>query len=287
MLGFKTNYIKNSVIKKLKRLTLIDYLVLLIVIGIGLFFVFKFSRKEKVVFIDLTFERVTPGNNFFPPEYWQVENISVEDVVYNSLGNKIATVKKIKKVPWGGGSRFYTYITLEIDVLYHVANHTYSYEGKPLAIGQQFTILINNASFTGIIKNIYTEAPSSLSSKTDKGARITLYCRDYESWHAEALKNFSVKDDDGNILAEVTKATITPAQWAVVTDDGRYIETRHPYKKDLELEIILHNLDCTRKGQCFYNETQNFSVGNQFWLNSEKTWLGQNCSVKDFTLLEP
>lgn len=286
MLDFKTNHIRNFVIKKLKRLTLIDYLVLLITVGVGLFFVFKFSRQEKTVLVDLTFERVSPGNNFFPPEYWQATKISPGDVVYNSLGNKIAIIKTVKQLPWRGGSRLYTYLTIEIAALYHKANRSYSYEGKPLAIGQSFNFLIGNTSYVGVVKNIYVESmPTTVKAK--QTASVQLYCREYEPWHAEAIRNLSVKDQNGKVMAEVTNVTITPAQVAIETADGRIVEGRHPFKKDLNLKIKLYDLDCAEKNLCFYNETQSFTIGSELWLDSGTTWLGANCSVKEFALLGP
>lgn len=287
MLGFKTNHTKNAVIKKLNNLTLIDYLGLLIIIGVGLFFVFKFSRQEKTVLVDLTFERVSPGNNFFPPEYWQATKISLGDAVYNSLGNKIAVIKNVKRLPWGGGSRFYTYLTIEMVALYHSANRTYTYEGKPLVVGQTLPFLISNVSYTGVVKNMYLPGEKKIAQNTDKKARIRLYCREYEPWHAEALRSLSVKDQEGTVMAEVTDATITPAQVAIETADGRIVEGRHPFKKDLDLTIMLNDLNCTSEGYCLYNEMQSFTIGSQLWLDSGKTWLGANCSVKEFTLLDP
>lgn len=287
MLGFRINHIKNVAVKKLNHLTLVDYLGLLIIIGVSLFFVFKFSRQEKTVLVDLTFERVSQGNNFFPPEYWQATKISLGDSVYNSLGKKIALIKNVKRLPWGGGSRFYTYLTIEMAALYHSANRTYTYEGKPLVVGQTLPFLINNVSYTGVVKNMYLPEEKKVAQNTNKKARIRLYCRGYESWHAEALRSLSVKDQEGTVMAEVTDSTITPAQVAVETADGRIVEGRHPFKKDLDLKIKLYDLDCTEKNLCFYNETQSFTIGSELWLDSGTTWLGANCSVKEFALLGP
>lgn len=286
MPGFKLNPIKNVVIKKLTSLTLIDYLGILIIFGIILFITFRFSRKEAMVLVDLTFERTTIGNNFFPPEYWQATKILPGDVVYNSLGNKIAIIKTVKQLPWRGGSRLYTYLTIEMAALYHEANRSYSYEGKPLAIGQNFNFLIGNTSYVGVVKNIYVGNNPS-TEKAKQTASVQLYCRGYEPWHAEAIQHLSVKDQNGKVMAEVADATITPAQVAIETADGRIVEGRHPFKKDLDLKIKLYDLDCADKNLCFYNETQSFSIGSELWLDSGKTWLGANCSVKEFTLLGP
>ncbi|MEK7141605.1 MAG: hypothetical protein AAB800_03620 [Patescibacteria group bacterium] len=279
------NNIQILITNKLKRLTLFDYFMGILLVGITVFFIFTFSRTERTVLVDLTFERVGQGNNFFPPEYWAAENITVGDVVYNALGNKIASVIKVSRVPWRGGSRLYTYLTIELKALYHKANRTYSYEGSALAVGQKLTFLIRNTNYTGIVKNIYVnDLPPSPDAI--KSAQASLYCREYEPWHADAIKNLTVKDQNGKIKAEVLSSQIVPAQIAVETSDGRIIEARHPYKKDLDLTVALYDLKCTDNTMCLYNETQSFFIGSELWLDSGTTWVGARCSVKNFTLLK-
>lgn len=270
---------------KLKRLTIFDYLVGILLIGLAVFFIFTFSRTEQTVLVDLTFERVGQGSNFFPPEYWATGKLTTGDFVYNALGNKIASVKKVSLVPWGGGSRLYTYLTIEMKALYHKASRTYSYEGSALAVGQKLTLLIRNTSYTGIIKNIYSNEPQT-SPKTLMQARVSMFCREYEPWHAEAIQNLKVKDQNGNLKAEITSSKISPAQVVVETSDGRLVEARHPYKKDMDLTIMLYDLSCTDNTLCFFNETKSFLIGSDLWLDSGTTWVGARCSVKDFTLLK-
>ena len=60
------NNIQILITNKLKRLTLFDYFMGILLVGITVFFIFTFSRTERTVLVDLTFERVGQGEQLLP-----------------------------------------------------------------------------------------------------------------------------------------------------------------------------------------------------------------------------
>jgi hypothetical protein len=275
------------IIHRLRHLRLTDLLAGLLLMVCLLFFLLRFSRKSELVYLELTFEREGYASNFYPPEYWQVEKIKVGDKVYNALGNQIAEVVAVKRVGWGGGARLYTYVTLGVDALYNTATKTYTHDGQQLIIGEKTNFTINNSSYTGLIKDVYRNIKEKEANTVQKNAKLTMMCRNYEEWHAQAIAELTVKDSDGKVWAEVTQATITPAVTYETNQAGQIVKGFHPDKKDIELTVMLHNVSCTANTTCFYNQTQTFMIGSEFWLDSGKTFVGEECSVETVELLNP
>jgi hypothetical protein len=270
--------------KKITQLTIAEMLLLLLAAGVGFYLIFRFSRQSETVLVDLTFERQGAGSNFFPPEYWQVMSIKAGDEIYNSLGNQIAVVKEAQQSPWRGGARLYTYLTVEMDALYQSARKIYTQDNTPLVVGETLSFVIGDTAYSGVIRRVYqpTEQQAKL---TGQAAEINLFCREYDAWHAEAIAKLVVKNNHNEVKAEVTEAVIRPATMAVETADGRLVSALHPFKKDLDLTIALRDVECLNDDYCFYNQTQTFMVGDEFWLDSGTTWVGGNCSVKSFEIL--
>lgn len=286
MLGFvKIDKLRSLFGKTIKKVMLIDFLLLFLLIALSLFFIFKISRKREIVFVDLTFERQRTETNFIPPEYWQAGKIKNGSVIYNSLGNEIAEVIYVEHRLWRGGQRYFTYITVRLDALYHSANQTYTYDGKPLVIGEKLSFTIGNVSYSGLIQDLYLSMDDKEESYIKKDAKVVLFCREYEAWHAEEIRELKVKSLQGELVAEVIKSKIRPAEIAVETDSGQILRSFHPFKKDIDLEVMLYEVDCVDEGICFYNQTNTFMVGSEFWLDSGRTYLGKNCSVKDFEII--
>lgn len=270
--------------KRIFKLTIAEMLLMLLVVGLGFYLMSRFSRQSETVLVDLTFEREGVGSNFFPPEYWQVMNIEDGDAIYNSLGNQIAVVRGAKQSPWRGGARLYTYLTVEMEALYQSARKIYTLDNTPLVVGETLSFVIGDTAYTGVVRRVYQpgEGQPKLSGQS---AEVNLFCREYDEWHAEAIADLAVKNNHDEVVAEVTEAVIRPAAIAVETADGRLVSALHPFKKDLDLTVMLHEVECLNDDYCFYNQTQTFMIGDEFWLDSGTTWVGSNCSVKSFEIL--
>ncbi len=265
-----------------KQLAVVDLILLFLATAFVFYLIFRFDRQPQVVWLDLTFARQSSDSN--PPEYWQVADINPGDKIYNSLGNEVAVVREVQQIPWRGGARLYTYLTIEMEALYQQARKIYTAGDTPLIVGENLPLVINNTAYTGVINKVYQ--PGDQDQSGYQQARVTLFCREYETWHAQAAAELEIVDNQGETVVETVASRIYPASVAVETSDGRLVNALHPYKKDFELDLLLHDVSCVDDRYCFYNKTQTFMVGTELWLDSGTTFLGENCSVKSFELVE-
>ena len=67
----------------LKRLSVVDYLFLLLAVSAVGFALFFFSRKGTDIFVEMTYERNSDREFPVPPEYWAVNGIKTGDIVYH------------------------------------------------------------------------------------------------------------------------------------------------------------------------------------------------------------
>lgn len=277
MLNLKN--IKKSVLNKI---TLIDLILIFFGILIVGFLLFHFYRKRAFVYIDLTFQRQDWNTNSFPPEYWEVSSLKVGDIGYNSMGKKVVEVQEIEKNIWDGGRRLYVEMAVKIDAVYNTTTKTYVYDGNPLLIGEEITLKFNNTSFTGIIANVYEHRDQRFADYQQAEAEIKVRYTGYEPWHAEAIKNFTVTNNQGEIVLKTKEVKITPAEMVVVNDRGDVLLRWNPIKKDITATFELPKVLCADK-LCFYNRYQTFMIGEGFWADSGQTYL-QNGSVMSSTI---
>lgn len=267
MLKFKFKFIPLR-----KKIKTIDYVFFIIFVFIILFLLSYFSRKRTFVYVDLTYKRQEWNDISLPPEYWEVNSLNIGDIGYNSLGKKVISIENIEKNIWGGGQRMYIEMTVKLDAIYNSATHTYVFDGNPLLIGKNFTVQVDQSEFTGIISNIYKDKKDRYKKYKKADAIITVHYRDYDPWHAEALRNFTVKNSNGDTILKTKELTIKPAEKVVVTDNGTVLLKNDPIKKDMIATFELPNVICD-ENICYYNHYTTFMIGDQFWADSGVTYI--------------
>lgn len=268
--------------KKIKRifhnLKITDYLFFLVVLASLFYAAFSFNKKETEVFIELTFNRNDWSKESIPPENWRVNDIKTGDVVYTSLGKKVAVVEEVNRQVWQGGVRESIYLIIKIKTLFDKKSQKYLYNGAPLLLGEKLSLDIGNTKFEGQIMNIFSSKENRYQNFESKTAKVKILCSEYQPWHANLLRNFEVIQPDGKLLLKVTSSDVRPAELIIPTDDGRLVKAIHPVKKDVILDLYLPEVMCSDQG-CFYNHTQPLLVGYELWADSGETWFGHNSSI--------
>lgn len=257
--------------KILKEITVFDLAMIflgLLVVGYMLFY---FRRKKAPIYVDLTFERQDWNNISFPPEYWEVDSLHVGDKGYNSVGKKVAEIKEIEKNFWDGGKRLYVEIQVELDAIYNTTTRTYVYDGSPLLIGEELSLQFGKTSFTGIVSNVYQSLEDRFIGYQLADAVVVVHYRNYDPWHAEAIKDLEVTNSQGEVILKTKEAQVTLAEKVVVTDRGDVLLRWDPTKRDITATFELTGVLC-RDQLCYYNRYQTFMVGDEFWADSGQTY---------------
>jgi len=262
---------RNLINKKIiKRLTIIDYLVflvLLMVISIALLY---FSREKKVVYVFTVNEYPEWQENPFPPLYWVSNSIKAGDEAYSSTGSRIAEVVEVKNTEWGGQRR-YSRLKLRVYTLYDNRTKQYRIGDQTLRVGDNISLSIGNTKYEGVISYV----GDSLEPPGYQNQKLEVVIKTYEvpPWLAATYdESFKVKDTQGEEIFTIVSSTIVPAEKSVETDSGAIVRSRDPYFKDV---IITARIEVRcQESICYYNETFPVKIGHFFWAQSEKSVIG-------------
>lgn len=273
--------LKKNKIKALSSITLIDFMIgILGLLFVG-FLLFHFRRKRSFVYVDLTFQRQDWNTDSFPPEYWEVNKLHIGQTGYNSAGKEMILIEEIEKNIWDGGRRMYIEIAVRLDAVYNTTTKTYVYDGNPLLVGKELSLNFDNTAFTGIISNVYENQNQRFADYQLADAEIKVRYRNYDPWHAEAIRDFTVKNSKDEVVLNTKSVEISPAKKVVVTDIGEVLLRWNPIKKDVVATFELPNVLCINN-ICYYNHYQTFMIGEEFWADSGNTYVrgGSVMSVK-------
>ncbi|MEO8581507.1 MAG: hypothetical protein ABI425_02890 [Patescibacteria group bacterium] len=263
-----TNQFFSSILRKIRKLTLIEMLIILIVAVAILFSLFWFSRSKKQVIIDLVAQSsYYPGGP--PPQYWLTNSIHEQDKIYNEFGKLVGTVNKVQNVDYGGEFR-YLRVSVGIDALLNSRTQLYSYGNQRLRIGDNLTLTIKNVKFTGLIQRIHNSEDQNIVSK--KKFRLKLFMRNVPIWLLKTYDDsFTVYDEKNNQIFQIVKVlSVKPSTEEVAKVEGgtmQFVES--DLHRNIETEVQL-TANC-ELGVCYFNEDQPIKIGMQVWAQTEKS----------------
>lgn len=274
--GFKIS--RKGIIKQINRINL--SIALLIVIGIA--YGFRLTRMPAApIYVVLTYQRTIEREFPMPPEYWSINKISVGDVSYNSLGKKTAEVIEVTKSYWGANRENFQ-VVVKVNAVKNKKTNEFTLDGRPLLIGNKLAISFGKTQLNALITDIYQNESERLSKLKRAKATVVLKGTFYEPWQAEALRNFSVKNYNGNIIAQAKSISISPAEYPFTTDQGRVLVLHDPIKKDLILTLELYNVLCSDQ-TCYVEGSKPLKIGQDFWMTSDRVVL-PGVSIIDFQI---
>jgi len=262
---------KKKFKKILKNLSFIDWIFVLLFLFISIFSLFRFRRKKAVVYVDLTFKHQEWLEYPLPPEYWQIVAIKPGDVGYNSMGRKVAEIVEVNKMYWGA-DRSYLEMVITLEGTYDNNIHSFVFDGNPVLIGQELSLNFGKTKFVGLVSRVYEKLEDRFSDYRLATGEILVKYRNFEPWHAEAVKDFKVRNSEGEIILETVKAEILPAEMITTNDKGEVFRQFHPIKKDVILTMKLNKLLCDEL-TCYFNNYQPLKIGHEFWASSERTYI--------------
>lgn len=251
-------------------------------VAISIFLVYRVSiRKTTPVFLVLTYQREFEREFPVPPEYWSVNKISPGDVSYNSIGKKVVEVIDVKKSYWGANRENVQFV-VKVNAARNKKTNEFTLDGKPLLIGNKLAVSFGKTQLNALITDVYQNESERLGKVKRAKATLVLKGTFYEPWQAEALRDFSVKNSNGDIIARAKSISITPAEYPFTTDQGRVLILHDPIKKDLILTLELYDVLCSDQ-TCYVEEFKPIKIGQNFWMTSDRVVL-PGASIMDFKI---
>ena len=270
--------------KRLLNLKVTDYLILLAVTAVGIFFFASFYKKPEIIFVDITTLRNNYSQDMTPPEYWQLSGIKVGDKVFNPFGKAVAELVTLEKTPWRLGTMETAEMVLKYSAVFDNRVKVYTVDGKPLRVGDQITVNFGSQQFTGLIRNVYKNKEDRFEGFAKKTGELVVQLREYDPWQIEKLRNFVLKDSNDVEIVRVIKVETKPSSVFLYDHQGsqKLLLGNNPNKVDAILTMKVSNILCTRKGACMFNYYHSMGIGNGFYADNGETAFGVNSSIIDF-----
>jgi hypothetical protein len=268
----KTNYF----IKLINKFTTFDYLLLILLIFVAIFFAFILFRKQSyiTVVVKVSDENInwsSPGTkDWFSSLFYN--GMTEKD----GLGRKEAEVIKVfsyNSMP----DRKDVYLTVKLKAVFTKALDQYSYKGRPVLVGYPIMLQLDNINTEGVITNI---GDNTTGKKVQLILEVTTWDDKRGSFDisnftettgirpyiAEAiLKDYVIADNKGNNIVKVLDKKVTDSIKLVTTSDGRVLIQKNPLLKDLNLTLAVQATEIN--GKYFLFDDIPILIGQKIPLN--------------------
>lgn len=257
----------SRIIHFLKKLTPLDWIVCLILIGVvGFFLINKFSKKEEWVSVKLKVTNDEWWWNTNNPDSWYGLGLMKGQSAYNGTGKKIAEIQSIENYDIGGPRRL---ILANLNVLatYNKKSKTYTFNYQVLQIGKPLDFTFTRYNLHGLITYIGNDAIPYGTTELELKL-LSIY-----PWEAESYKQgVLMKDLEENVVATIKQVTITDTQLLEIK--RRYGElffapAPNTTYKDVTLRIVLRTYNVNSVP--YYIDGSSIKIGNHIWIEFEQT----------------
>lgn len=237
----------NKILKKLRKLTLFDKLILFIALFVGLLFLYVFFRKQ--TFIDVT---VKVGENDIQYSDWQNQTGTrswFSELFYVGMKEKDGLGRVSSEVTnlWSYDTllaRKAMYIDLKLKVVYSKSSNQYTYKGSPVLVGYPIKLNLDKVYVQGIITNIKglkdprTYETLTIKAKLSEENAVYSETSGVKEYLANAIKVGDVmRDSRGQVMLTIVGKTVENAKKVVTTSDGRVLVQSQPFRKDVFLVL--------------------------------------------------
>lgn len=253
--------------KFIKKLSLLDYFVIFIIL-FGIAFSLRFlTRKQKVVFLHTETGSPEWSEEQFPSFYWLSNSIRKGDSIYTASGTQVGEVVDVYNVEWRGNRR-YSRLKLKLNAIFDKRTGQYRIDDVSLMIGSEAQFNIENTAYKGQITYI-GETPDPLNYD-ERYLKVEIKVPSVESWLAETYnESFVTKSTDGREVFRITDSRIEPAAVTEVNSRGSRVYTRDPLFKDIYIEATMF-VTC-QSDVCYFNGTMPIKVGLPITIQSPES----------------
>lgn len=250
-------------------LTKADFLVLLtifFIIAFGILSVKFFFQKDTY----LTVELMATGGEWWwgvpPPYYWNVEPIRKGGVEYDVLKKPLVEILDVVK--HDQDNRSYVWIKARLRVRRNKLTGKYNFRQGEVQIGKMITIYPNNVVVIASVVGI--EGVNEFRKESTK--IITLEWKRIEPWRADAIQvGDTMKDDNGEIVAEVLEKNTHLAEESTTDYLGNIRVSHNPIRRDIFLKMKIKTIES--EGRSFFSFYQKLETGLELFIPLSKTSL--------------
>lgn len=262
---------KEKIRKILRRLTLFDWLAVLVVLAGAVFLSLFIFKEEKWTKVEVKINRAEwwMGEGKDPP-YWLSDNFSKGEKGYDSLGRKIAEVLDVRSYEWGGNTRT-IYLTLNLKTEVDKRKKILKFDHLPLQVGGPIELSLGKVGTKGLISYIEGVPDTRVKGERIVEARLIEWSPKFQDtwgimpWRADAVKiGDKVVDKNGNVLAEILDKKEKQADRVVPSANGSLRLQSDPLNKDVFLTIKLKTID--QDGVDYFLDDYKVKVGQVIML---------------------
>lgn len=243
--------------KFLKKLSLLDYFVVFIILLAIAFSIRFLTREQRFVYLHIETGSPEWVGEQIPGFYWLVNSIRVGDIVFTTTGNQIGKVIEVYNVDWRGDRR-YSRLKLQVNTVFDRRTNEYRINDVPLSVGNDADFKIGNTAYKGTITYIgNTLDPQNYA---ERYLRIRIKVLRTEPWKADTLnESFETKSTNGKVVFKVVDSVVTRSESTEVNSSGVRVRTLDPIFKDVYLTAIIY-VTCQEE-VCYFNGSLPVKVG--------------------------
>lgn len=233
----------KSIIRRIKKLTLFDKIIIVGFILAAVFFSYIFFRKSTYLTVTI---KVSQENIVYPylgvPDWFSqlfYDGMREKD----GLGRTRAEVIKILSYD-SSSSRKAIYLTTKLNVIYNRGSNQYTYKGYPVLVGSALKLYLDKLLVDGMVTHIEGIEDKRKKVKLVLKAQVreetvvfpeTSGVRDYIA-NALGLGD-EVKDSSGDTIIKITNKVVEDAKKITTASDGRVLLQTDPLRKDVFLTL--------------------------------------------------
>lgn len=242
-------------------------LFLIILVTMGVFIARVLLQKDEYVTVEL----FASGGEWFwnnpDPPYWLTDPLQPGTKELDPQGNTLVEVLEVQKFENGDRKMLWMKARLKVSKMNN--SNQYQFRREPLQVGSLVYVAPNNIKvFCNVM---WIEGMEELRTESEKVVTITNLGAD--KFTSEFIQVGDVmRDDDGNILAEIIDKKIEQAQMITADVNGNVKVQRNPLERDVTLKIRLKTLKS--KDREYFSYFQPLKVNFFLWVPFEKHTTG-------------
>lgn len=219
---------------------------------------------EKEIFVDV--ELFASGGewwwNIGDPPYWLVDPVQKGSIEYDPQGRKLVEVLDTQK--FESGERKMLWIKARLLVTGSKKSNKYRFRQEPLEIGKVIFIAPDNIRINSNV--MWIEGLQSY--RQDSERTITIKIEERLQWFVDSINVGDVmKEDDGDILAEVISKEVVPSEVITRDDKGELHVKEHPTRSDIFLTIKMRTI--YSRGRDYFSYFQPLKIDFWIWIPLE------------------
>lgn len=236
---------KTTLLNAIKKITIFDLLVILILAGGVVFATLFLLKQEKWIKVEV---KISPKEWWWDsklPPHWLTRSLKVGQMQYDALGRTQAKIIDIRDYEYNGARRL-TYVMVNLKAEYDNRTKRYKFNQRPLEIGDPIDLSFDSLGTQGAI----TYIEGLPDPRTWEDIIVTMRVINLDSvfpetlgiqpWRAEAIHiGDEMKDSQGRVVATILEKTEKPADKIIATSYGNAVVVPDPLKKDVELKVKL------------------------------------------------